>query len=83
MHTIPQAHGPHVSLNALLDEFSVSCLATKGRLRRLNRYLFGVDLILSVTPAPMKPIVEQRLLDIALDCGLLESLEIKQKVQTL
>lgn len=72
MHTISKADGATVSLGVLIDRLSLICLGTEGRLKRLNRFLMGADLIMAATPLPLKKSVEDRLLLIAKDSGLVE-----------
>lgn len=61
---------PDISLQQLISEFESICLSTRGRIRRINRYLMGVDLILSVTPEHLRADAELRLSQIARRCGL-------------
>jgi len=64
--------GCALSLHDLIARFEDICMGTRGRMRRLNRYLMGCDLILFVTPDPLRTDAELRLTQVALRCGLLK-----------
>lgn len=77
---MPTGPGSDVSLEDLICEFGDICLGTRGRMRRLNRYLMGCDMILRVTPEHLRADAELRLTQIALNCGLLNP--VADQVQT-
>jgi hypothetical protein len=58
--------GCALSLHDLIARFEDICMGTRGRMRRLNRYLMGCDLILFVTPDPLRADAELRLTQVAL-----------------
>jgi len=73
MHTIPNHAGDDtVRLSDLIDQISLVCLGTQGRLRRLNRFIMGAHLVMALTPEPLRRETEAKLLDVARDCGLAE-----------
>ena len=72
MHTIRNSSEGGVSLFELVDQLHLICLSTQGRIRRLNRFLMGVDLIMSVAKEGQRTAIEERLSQVAADCGLAE-----------
>lgn len=74
MHTMPHRDGDDsVRLSELIDQLHIICLSTRGRLRRLNRFWMGVDLVTALAPPARREAVQARLLEVARDCGLLDS----------